>query len=289
MSKRYYWLKLPEDFFNDDTAQFIEDQENGEAYLLFYLKLCCKSLRNNGAIYRIVGETLMPYNAKALARMTNTDVDTVKCAVELFCKYGIMTILESGEIYMNQVAEMIGTETDKARAMRESRARGAISNNVTKIGNKVTKNGNNVLKCYTERELELESELESDIDKERERESEKKKRRSVRFTPPTRDDVINYCAEKSFEIDADRFIDYYAANGWKVGRNPMKSWKAAVNNWHRRDLEQGWQKRKEEQDPYLKLLEEEETNYITAEVSIFESDGNDPDAGDPKRSIPDNL
>lgn len=56
-----------------------------------------------------------------------------------------------------------------------------------------------------------------------------------RFTPPTIQDVKAYIIEKGYHIDAERFIDYYEANGWKVGRNPMKDWKATVRNWARQD------------------------------------------------------
>ena len=45
-NKRFYWLKLQEDFFEDDTIDFIESQENGEKYCLFYLKLCLKALKS---------------------------------------------------------------------------------------------------------------------------------------------------------------------------------------------------------------------------------------------------
>ena len=55
------------------------------------------------------------------------------------------------------------------------------------------------------------------------------------FVPPTRDDIAEYCAEKSISIDIDRFLDYYTSNGWKVGRNSMKDWKATVRNWARKD------------------------------------------------------
>ena len=63
----------------------------------------------------------------------------------------------------------------------------------------------------------------------------------ARFTPPTLDEVAEYVREKGYGIDPERFCDYYAANGWKAGRNPMKDWRAAVRNWERGDEE----KRKE--------------------------------------------
>ena len=55
------------------------------------------------------------------------------------------------------------------------------------------------------------------------------------FAPPTPDQVNEFCQSKGFMIDIDRFMDYYASNGWMVGRNRMKDWRAAVRNWARRD------------------------------------------------------
>lgn len=60
-----------------------------------------------------------------------------------------------------------------------------------------------------------------------------------RFTPPTPDDVSSYAIVKGYSIDAEAFCDFYASKGWKVGKNPMKDWQAAVRNWVRRDKEDG--------------------------------------------------
>lgn len=57
-----------------------------------------------------------------------------------------------------------------------------------------------------------------------------------RFTPPTQDEVEEYAKEKGYTgFSAERFIAYYESNGWKVGRNPMKDWRAAVRGWASRD------------------------------------------------------
>lgn len=53
-----------------------------------------------------------------------------------------------------------------------------------------------------------------------------------RFIPPTVDEVKEYCMEKGYAVDPQRFVDYYTSNGWKVGKNPMKDWKAAVRTWN---------------------------------------------------------
>lgn len=52
-----------------------------------------------------------------------------------------------------------------------------------------------------------------------------------RFTAPTVQEVTNYCRDKGYSIDAERFVDYYESVGWKVGKNQMKDWKAAVRTW----------------------------------------------------------
>lgn len=59
--------------------------------------------------------------------------------------------------------------------------------------------------------------------------------RGGRFAPPTVEDVRAYAEGAGCSVDAERFVDYYASNGWKVGRSPMRDWRAAVRNWARRD------------------------------------------------------
>lgn len=72
-----------------------------------------------------------------------------------------------------------------------------------------------------------------------EKENGKKKKQSAqRFTPPTVDAVAEYAKEKGYGISAERFISYYESVGWRVGRNPMKDWRAAVRTWATRDKAQ---------------------------------------------------
>lgn len=57
--------------------------------------------------------------------------------------------------------------------------------------------------------------------------------RVKRFIPPTLEEVKAYCAERKNNVDAQRFVDYYTSNGWLVGKNKMKDWRAAVRTWER--------------------------------------------------------
>lgn len=57
----------------------------------------------------------------------------------------------------------------------------------------------------------------------------------TRFSPPSVQEIEDYCTEKGFLLDAERFVDYYASIGWMVGKNPMKDWRAAVRTWVKKD------------------------------------------------------
>lgn len=65
-----------------------------------------------------------------------------------------------------------------------------------------------------------------------------RERTAKRFTPPTREDLLLFCQEAGIQIDVDRFINYYTANGWMAGRNKMKDWKATARNWASKDRQQ---------------------------------------------------
>lgn len=161
--KRYYWLKLKEDFFDEDTIEWLEEQENGKEYCLFYLKLCLKSLKNNGVLIRNVGTMLIPYDAKRLATLTKTDYDTVIVAIELFKKIGLIEMRENGEIYLSQVESMVGSERKSAERKRKQRLE---QQKQLKSGEKGCDNVA-LMSHECHGELEIEKELDKDIEIEK--------------------------------------------------------------------------------------------------------------------------
>lgn len=84
-----------------------------------------------------------------------------------------------------------------------------------------------------------------------------------RFTPPTVEEVCNYCYERNNNVDPERFVDYYTSNGWVVGKNKMKDWKAAVRTWEKRETATTQQQKYQPQQPkrtgnvFLDMLEDE--------------------------------
>lgn len=157
--KRYYWLKLKEDFFEEDTIEWLEEQPNGKEYCLLYLKLCLKSLKTDGLLVRNVGNMMIPYDPESLAKFTNSSADTVKVAMDLFNKIGLIQITEGGEIYLSQLDEMVGSETEAAKQKRIQRSRGGQC-----PPDVLTLSGNSRLEKELEKEKEIELEKEQEVE-----------------------------------------------------------------------------------------------------------------------------
>lgn len=88
---------------------------------------------------------------------------------------------------------------------------------------------------------------------------------SKRFAKPSLEEVSAYCRERGNDVDAKTFIDFYEAKGWKIGKNSMKDWKAAVRTWEAKDRKESrgrttdrrvydaskWENRRKGGDPEL--------------------------------------
>ena len=85
--------------------------------------------------------------------------------------------------------------------------------------------------------------VNDDVNVNGDEESKKGAKQSSRFTPPTREEAAAYVKEQGLtRVDLDKFFDYYASNGWKVGKNSMKDWKAVLRNWNRNEKDNVKQK-----------------------------------------------
>ena len=75
-------------------------------------------------------------------------------------------------------------------------------------------------------------------DKDKDKDKDIVKAKVKRFVKPTIEEIIDYCNERNNDVDADKFYDYYSSNGWKVGKNAMKDWKASVRTWEKNTTQQ---------------------------------------------------
>ena len=129
MSKKFYWLKLKNDFFNREEIKLVEAMPNGKEYIIFYLKLLLKSIESDG---KLLFRHTLPYSLEMLATITSTNVDTVKIAIEIFLKLSMMEKLDDGTIFMIETQNMVGCETKWAGYKRESRQKIGQSPNKSK-------------------------------------------------------------------------------------------------------------------------------------------------------------
>jgi len=179
---KFYWLQLKEDFFEDDAIEWLEEQKpNGRDYAYFYLKLCLKSLKSNGILIRKVGNILVPYDNNKLAELTKMDFDTVTVAMELLKKIGLVEILENGEIYINQLENLIGSKSIGAFKKQQQRLLGR----------------QRVDKCPPEIDIEIEKEIEIEKDVEKK---------------ITGNNVTAMLPEKKTDTDTKKIIKCYEEN-----------------------------------------------------------------------------
>ena len=122
--KRYYWIKLKTDFFNQETIDFLLSQENGCQYIVLYQMLCLNTANNNGEMATRIGEMIVPYDINKIVRDTKYfTFDTVAVALELFKKLGLIYQEEGQILKISKFDEMVGSESSSAKRVREHRER----------------------------------------------------------------------------------------------------------------------------------------------------------------------
>lgn len=119
-TQKYYWLKLKRDFFKRHDIRIIEEMPNGKDYILFYLKLLLESIDHEGALR--FSDTI-PYNEHMLSIITNTNIDIVKSAMDIFISLDMMYRCDDQTLYMKEVEKLIGSETKWAEKKRLQRAK----------------------------------------------------------------------------------------------------------------------------------------------------------------------
>lgn len=154
-SKKFYWLKLKRDFFKRHDIRIVESMPNGKDYILFYLKLLLESIDHEGTLR--FSDTI-PYNEQMLSVVTNTNIDVVKTAMQIFIDLNMMQVFDDQTIYMTEVDKLIGSSTDNDNANRQRRYREKQKQLALQ----------NVTECVTKRNesKSIELEKETEIDKE---------------------------------------------------------------------------------------------------------------------------
>ena len=234
------WIKIVTDIFDNRKIRQIEALPERDSILVIWFKLLCLAGDTNdgGQIYFTED---IPYTDEMLASQFNRPLNTIRLALEIFERFGMVEIVDNilllpaWEKY--QAADKLEKirEQNKARKQRQrERQRGILgaSESVARDSH-VT-----VTHCHA-------TDIEEEIDIETEEEKEYKKKSAEvgaapplkRFQKPTVEEVATYCRQRGNKIDPQHFYDFYESKGWRIGNQPMKDWRACVRTWEKREGE----------------------------------------------------
>jgi predicted phage replisome organizer len=227
---KFFWIKLTDKFLSSDTVDFLMSQKDGANYVVLYQMLCLKTVNNDGILGRYLGEIIVAYDAEKICRDCKYfTIDTVRVALELYRKLGLVYELENGLLKISNFENLIGSRSIGAEKKRIQRQ------NLPELPENV-EGGQKVDICPPEIEIEKEIDKEKDIimsDKPKEPSTEPKKRYARKpFVPPTLEEIQAYCKERNNKVDAKTFYDYFSASDWYDSKgNKVKSWKQKVITW----------------------------------------------------------
>ncbi len=134
-NKKYYYLKLKENFFDSEEMIILQNMPDGYLYSDILMKLYLRSLKNEG---KLMFKDLIPYTPQALAQVVRHQVGTIEKALDIFQKLGLVETLDNGAIYMLEIQNFIGESSTEADRIREYRTK--IKKDVQMLQQKNNKN-----------------------------------------------------------------------------------------------------------------------------------------------------
>ena len=152
-NRKYYYLKLKENYFDEDVIVLLENQPDGFLYSNILLKLYLKSLKNGGKLQL---DENKPYTAQMIATITHQQVGTVERALRLFMELGLVEVLNDGAFYMSNIELLIGQSSTEGERKRRARME------LQKIPQAIADI------CPPEIEIKKEIDIESEIEREKE-------------------------------------------------------------------------------------------------------------------------
>lgn len=177
-------------------------------------------------------DSIMLYRSQCDA-LRHLPADQFKAALTAIWDYGMDDIEPEGDPIIIAMVGMMKPLIDKNNKNYENGKRGGRKanrsetedNRIEPNGNRIKPSDNRVVTECNPKEKGERRNIKEDISKDISKKSG--------FQPPTLTEVEKYITEQGYNIDAQRFVDFYASKGWMIGKNQMKDWKAAVRSWSR--------------------------------------------------------
>lgn len=212
--KKYYWLKLPRNFFGKHYIKILRAKENGELLVLFYMWMLTEAIDHEG---RLRYSEDIPYDDEMLAEASGFALHIVTQALQQFTKLQLVITESDGTLFMPKTIEMIGSESASAQRVREYRER---KNSKEKKPETVenTESNDNVTKCNADvQKSNIEKELEKELEKENKKGGKRETTQSIfeRLLPEyTISDVMADKLREWFKYKTER-KDGYKEQGMK--------------------------------------------------------------------------
>lgn len=212
--KKYYWLKLPRNFFGKHYIKILRAKENGELLVLFYMWMLTEAIDHEG---RLRYSEDIPYDEEMLAEASGFALHIVTQALQQFTKLQLVITESDGTLFMPKSIEMIGSESASAQRVREYRER---KNSKEKKPETVenTESNDNVTKCNSDvQKSNIEKELEKELEKENKKGGKRETTKSIfeRLLPEyTISDVMADKLREWFKYKTER-KDGYKEQGMK--------------------------------------------------------------------------
>lgn len=153
MAKRYYWLKLKEDFFEQRVIKKLRKIAGGDTYTIIYLKLQLLAMKNDG---KLVFENVEDDFASEMALELDEDVENVKVTLMYLEKNNLIETISNEEYFLPEVLAVTGSETASAIRVREHREK----KKALQCNNNVITKKQDVIKVKQECSVEKEKEKE---------------------------------------------------------------------------------------------------------------------------------
>lgn len=152
--KKYYWLKLKEDFFEEKQIKYLRSLPDGDKLVIAYLKMQLKSLKTEGFIKY---DRVLPSNIEELSMILDEEVNIVTLMVKALQQVKAVEVLDDGSFYMIAMQDLIGQEGSSAERVRRFRAKKKEEEQKALPGN------TNVTKCNTEIDIDIDKDIDKDI------------------------------------------------------------------------------------------------------------------------------
>jgi len=234
MGKRYYWLKLPEDFFRDKKIKRLRRMAGGDTYVNIYLEMMLQSLQTEGVLYF---EGLEEDFAAEVALTIDEQEDDVRVTIDYLLRVGKLEKKTEWEYRMPDAMKAIGSETAAAGRKRAERARkqqSLLPSNEPEASECDNVTGESQM-CHGEIDIDREIDKEKEIylsilDKDQE------KNLSTFQQQPTLSEIEAFAKKEGIHTDIQKFYNYYSERGWKTKNGqPITNWKGTLAYWGKTD------------------------------------------------------